>query len=137
MTQSMGIKRVSIGDGNDGYTDFKLDRSEMDKIYGKIESRLRYSIAVRAGREAQERWMPSIGAYGCEHDEAQFHSLDLKALCQENPDRLYWKDYIEAECKKLIDERWVAIDALANELLRHTTLEGDKAIRIIDAALDK
>ncbi len=47
------------------------------------------------------------------------------AFKQSKEDHTGWDQHIRAECKALVDEQWVAINALAKELLQRTTIPGD------------
>jgi hypothetical protein len=91
-----------------------------------------------AGRIAAAREFPKvIDIAGTETDMIFFISKLLPVLREQEEDERVCMQRITDECKPIVDERWVAIEALAQELLKRTTMTGDEAVKIIEGALSK
>lgn len=135
VTLGVGVREVSMGDGKTGHTDYEHTREQMTRELGALEGRRRYALAIRGGQAAQERWRPGIASFGCEDDWAQYLMIDRPVLCAETgEDRGVWDDRIVNQIRELVDARWLAIEALALELLDHKCLSGEEAVAKIKAA---
>jgi ATP-dependent Zn protease len=137
-SQGIDISKVTIGDRKDGYVDYtddledRIDKRDFDTCY-------RFSLVQFAGLIAAAREFPKvIDIDGNAIDMTYYFSKLRPVLLEHTPeDEGVWDQRIPDECKPIVDERWIAVEALAQKLLERTTMTGDEAVAIIDAALSK
>jgi len=137
-SQGIDISKVSIGDRKDGYVDYtddlkdRIDKRAFDTCY-------RFSLVRFAGLIAAAHEFPKvIDIDGNAIDMTYYFSKLRPVLLEHTPeDEGVWEQRITHECKSIVDERWVAVEALAQEFLECTTMTGNEAVKIIDAALSK
>ncbi len=136
-SQGIGILSVTIGDGKEGYVDYAVDPEDRLKKR-EFDACRRFSLVLQAGRIAAAREFPMVIDLGGT-DGIQYNDLLRPVLCKHTQEEDYrvWDQRIEDECKQIVDERWVAIEVLAQELLKRTTMTGDEAVKIIEGALSK
>lgn len=118
------------------------ERAEEDDLLqarrGKCEMHRAAAIILLAGEAAQKRWQPQAPSNGCNQDRADARS-HAEALGQELGDDSEHDRIPELQrfAEQLIVEHWPQVKVLAHALVKHATIPGPTAVRIIESAASR